>query len=167
MAKFMYPGANRSIRYRDPDAKGDLEQYVNRVEKGDQPQRVNRAGKSDQPQRVNREGKGDQPQRVNRAEKGNPVRGAKIPKPKPRPARTAEGAVVPVKPKPKPARPATVIRATVAERTTPVPKPKSKSAPAFKGNWKGAAPTAMQARGGARINRGGGLLGLIKRKLGK
>jgi hypothetical protein len=31
----------------------------------------------------------------------------------------------------------------------------------------GEAPTAMQARGGARINRGGGLLGLIKRKLGK
>ena len=134
MAKLMYPGANRSIRYRDPDAKGDLEQYVNRKEKGDQPQRVNRAGK------------GDQPQRVNRAEKVNPVRGANVPKPKPKP---------------------NVIRTTVAERTTPVPKPKSKPAPAFKGNWKGAAPSAMQARGGARINRGGGLLGLIKRKFGK
>lgn len=148
MAKLMYPGANRSIRYRDPDAKGDLEQYSNRTEKGDQPQRVNRAGKGDRPQYVNREGKGDQPQRVNRAEKVNPVRGANVPKPKP-------------KPKPN------VIRTTVAERTTPVPKPKSKPAPAFKANFKGAAPTAMQARGGARINRGGGLLGLIKRKFGK
>ena len=141
MAKLMYPGANRSIRYRDPDAKGDLEQYSNRTEKG------------------------DQPQRVNRAEKVNPVRGANVPKPKPKPSRTAEGATVPVKPKPKP-KP-NVIRTTVAERTTPVPKPKSKPAPAFKGNWKGAAPSAMQARGGARINRGGGLLGLIKRKFGK
>jgi outer membrane biosynthesis protein TonB len=142
MAKLMYPGANR-------------------------------AGKSDQPQRVNREGKGDQPQRVNRAEKVNPVRGANVPKPKPKPSRTAEGATVPVKPKPKPEpkpkpkpKP-NVIRTTVAERTTPVPKPKSKPAPAFKANFKGAAPSAMQARGGARINRGGGLLGLIKRKFGK
>ena len=84
-----------------------------------------------------------------------------------KPARTAESAAVPVKPKPKPARPATVVRTTVAERTTPVPKPKSKPTPAFKANFKGAAPTAMQARGGARINRGGGLLGMIKRKLGK
>jgi hypothetical protein len=167
MAKLMYPGANRSIRYRDPDAKGDLEQYVNRKEKGDQPQRVNRAGKGDQPQRVNRAGKGDQPQRVNRAEKGNPVRGATIPKPKPKPARTAEGAAVPVKPKPKPARP------SAAAPVKPKPKParpsavKKPSAPAFKANFKGAVPTAMQARGGARINRGGGLLGMIKRKLGK
>ncbi len=161
----MYPGANRSIRYRDPDAKGDLEQYVNRKEKGDQPQRANRAGKGNQPQRVNREGKGDQPQRVNRAEKGNPVRGAKAPKPKPKPARTAEGATVPVKPKP--------VRSSAAPPVKPKPKParpssvKKPSTPSFKANFKNAAPTAMQARGGARINRGGGLLGLIKRKMGK
>ena len=153
MAKLMYPGANRSIRYRDPDAKGDLEQYVNRKEKGDQPQRVNR------------DGKGDQPQRVNRAEKGNPVRGAKVPKPKPKPARTAEGAAVPVKPKP--------VRSSAAAPVKPKPKParpssvKKPSTPSFKANFKNAAPTAMQARGGARINRGGGLLGLIKRKMGK
>jgi hypothetical protein len=70
-------------------------------------------------------------------------------------------------PKPKPKPKPNVIRTTVAERTTPVPKPKSKPAPAFKANFKGAAPSAMQARGGARINRGGGLLGLIKRKFGK
>jgi hypothetical protein len=139
----MYSGSDRSVRYRNPDAKGDLEQYVNRKEKS------------------------DQPQRVNRAEKGNPVRGANVPKPKPKPARTAEGATAPVKPKPKPVRPSAVVRTTVAERTTPAPKPKSKPAPAFKGDWKGAAPTAMQARGGARINRGGGLLGLIKKKFGK
>jgi hypothetical protein len=179
MAKLMYPGANRSIRYRDPDAKGDLEQYVNRKEKGDQPQRVNRAGKGDQPQRVNRAGKGDQPQRVNRAgkgdqpqrvnraEKGNPVRGATIPKPQPKPARTAESAAVPVKPKPKPVRPsaaAPVKSKPEPARPSAVKKP---SAPAFKANFKGAAPTTMQARGGARINRGGGLLGMIKRKIGK
>lgn len=30
---------------------------------------------------------------------------------------------------------------------------KKDSAPKFRGNWKGAAPTAMQARGGARIKR--------------
>ena len=153
----MYPGANRSIRYRDPDAKGDLEQYVNRKEKGDQPQRVNRAGK------------GDQPQRVNRAEKGNPVRGATIPKPQPKPARTAESAAVPVKPKPKP-KP---VRPSAAAPVKSKPEParpsavKKPSAPAFKANFKGAAPTTMQARGGARINRGGGLLGMIKRKIGK
>ena len=84
-----------------------------------------------------------------------------------KPARTAESAAVPVKPKPKPARP------SAAAPVKPKPKParpsavKKPSAPAFKANFKGAAPTAMQARGGARINRGGGLLGMIKRKLGK
>jgi hypothetical protein len=85
MANFIYPGSNRSIRYRDPNSKVDLEQYPNRTEKVNQLQIVNRKGKGDQLQRVNREGKGDQPQRVNRAEKGNPVRGAKIPKPKLKP----------------------------------------------------------------------------------
>ena len=34
----------------------------------------------------------------------------------------------------------------------------------FSGNWVGAAPTEMQKRGGARINRGGGLLGLLRKK---
>lgn len=37
----------------------------------------------------------------------------------------------------------------------------------FSGNWTGAAPTEMQKRGGAKISRGGGLLGAVKRKLGK
>ena len=37
----------------------------------------------------------------------------------------------------------------------------------FSGNWVGAAPTEMQKRGGAKINRGGGLLGAIRKKMGK
>ena len=134
MARISY-NKDRRLKYRDPDAKGDLEQYVNRKEKGDQPQRVNRAGKSDRAQYVNREGKGDQPQRVNRAGKTDLPKKAAPPKPKVKPVRTAEGAATPVKPKPKPS--------TAAK--APVPKARPST---FKGNWVGATPTAMQARAG-------------------
>lgn len=111
-----------------------------------------------QTERVVLEGKGDLPQRVNRSGKTD------LPGP-----RTSEGAKPPVKPAPKPKVPVKprapqVIRTAVAERPTPVT---TKAKPAFKGNWTGAAPSAMQARGGARIDRGGGLLGMIKRKMGK
>lgn len=59
-------------------------------------------------------------------------------------------------PKPK-AKPSSVVRTTTDMKTTPA---KAQAArPSFKGNWVGAAPTAMQARGGARIDRGGGLFG--------
>ena len=34
----------------------------------------------------------------------------------------------------------------------------------FQGNWTGAAPSEMQKRGGAKINRGGGLLGKLRKK---
>lgn len=37
-------------------------------------------------------------------------------------------------------------------------------APKFSGNWQGAAPTDMQKRGGAKISRGGGLLGKLRKK---
>jgi len=112
MARIAY-NKDRRLKYRDPDAKGDLEQYVNREGKGDQPQRVNRAGKTDLPKK------------------------AVPPKPKVKPARTAEGAATPVKPKPKP-KPSTAAKA-------PVPKARPST---FKGNWVGATPTAMQARAG-------------------
>ena len=134
MARISY-NKDRRLKYRDPDAKSDLEQYVNRKEKGDQPQRVNRADKSDRAQYVNREGKGDQPQRVNRADKTDLPKKAAPPKPKVKPVRTAEGAATPVKPKPKPS--------TAAK--APVPKARPST---FKGNWVGATPTAMQARAG-------------------
>ena len=86
---------------------------------------------------------------------------------------------------------ATTPAATPKKAATDVPKPKAKpsyskgssSPPAytpekakpqlgkkvtsgFSGNWTGAAPTEMQKRGGAKISRGGGLLGAIKRKMG-
>lgn len=123
---------DRRFRYRDPNAKGDLEQYVNRVEKSDQPQRVNRAGKGDRAQYVNREGKGDQPQRVNRAEKRDLPK-KDVPKPKVKPTRDDKKPVAPAKPTPKSAA------------KVPVPKARPIS---FKGNWVNAAPTAMQARAG-------------------
>jgi hypothetical protein len=84
------------------------------------------------------------------------------------------------------------VRSPSTKAATPAPKPKAKPAAAppkptmkpskgpasgkmayeapksnFKGNWVGAAPTDMQKRGGAKISRGGGLLGAVKRKLGK
>jgi len=142
MANFIYPGSNRSIRYRDPNTKVDLEQYPNRTEKVNQLQIVNRKEKGNQPQRVNREGKGDQPQRVNREGKGNPVRGAKIPKPK----------LKPVNPN--------ASKKKVEKRKSTARPPK---APAFKGNWVGAAPTEMQKRGGRKIKRPN-LLSLLRGK---
>ena len=39
--------------------------------------------------------------------------------------------------------------------------------PRFKANWKNAAPTPMQARGGAKIDRGGGIIGAIKKARAK
>lgn len=72
------------------------------------------------------------------------------PKPKARPAMPAK-AVAP-KPKARPAMP--------AKAAAPMPKAKPVT---FRGNWVGAAPTEMQKRGGARIDRGGGILGALKR----
>jgi len=77
-------------------------------------------------------------------------------------------------PKPK-AKPQTAKKAEKASSTPPKPKLKpSKAAagekakkPSFSGNWKGAAPTEMQKRGGAKRTGNGGLLGAIRRKLGK
>lgn len=77
-------------------------------------------------------------------------------------------------PKPK-AKPQAAPKAKKAASDAPKPKLKpSKAAagqkakkPSFSGNWKGAAPTAMQARGGAKKTGNGGLLGAIRRKLGK
>jgi len=77
-------------------------------------------------------------------------------------------------PKPK-AKPQAAPKAKKAVSDAPKPKLKpSKAAagekakkPSFSGNWKGAAPTAMQARGGAKKTGNGGLLGAIRRKLGK
>ena len=54
----------------------------------------------------------------------------------------------------------------VGQPKTANPKPLTPTAPkkpAFKGNWVGAAPTAMQARGGARIKRSS-FADLLKRK---
>jgi hypothetical protein len=88
------------------------------------------------------------------------------------------------KPKAKPASDAPRPSTTVPKPTARPMKKASASAPAytppkaekrtggkvssgFSGNWTGAAATDMQKRGGAKINRGGGLLGAVKRKLGK
>lgn len=125
---------------------------VVRSGKSDQPQRVNRAGKSDQPQRVNRAGKDDQPQRVARAGKGD-KKGVGV-------SRVASATTPAAPPK----------KAAVAPSRAPQ-KPSFSKGPAsgkmaFSGNWQGAAPSEMQKRGGARINRNGGILGAIRRKLG-
>lgn len=64
------------------------------------------------------------------------VSGKNIPKPKPRPERKAEKSV----PKPRPERKAEKKVEKKVER-------KAK----FKGNWTGAAPTAMQKRGGRKV----------------
>lgn len=123
---------------------------VVRSGKSDQPQRVARSGKSDQPQRVNRAGKDDQPQRVARASKSDK---------KPVGVSRVASATTPAAP-PK--------KAAVAS-PKPVQKPSFSKGPAsgkmsFSGNWQGAAPSEMQKRGGARINRGGGILGKLRGK---
>ena len=68
------------------------------------------------------------------------------------PAPTGDARITPQKTKAP-----SVVRATTNMKTSPVKAQSAK--PSFKGNWKNAAPTAMQARGGARIDRGGGLFG--------
>jgi hypothetical protein len=111
---------------------------------------VNRAGKGDLPQSVtNRAAKVDLPQMVNRA--------AKVDLPKPKAAKSAA-------PKAKPARP---VPTAAAAAPKPKARPAAPAASTFKGNWKGAAPTEMQKRAGARIDRGGGLIGMLKRKMRK
>lgn len=76
-----------------------------------------------------------------------------VPKPKSKPSSTP--------PKPT-ARPSEFNKGPASGKMSYTP-PK----PSFKGNWVGAAPTEMQARGGARKTGSGGILGAIKRKLGK
>lgn len=102
---------------------------------------VNRAGKSDQPQRSNTAGKSDK----------KPVGVKKV-------ASATTPAAAPRKP--------------ASGAPKPTARPSLNKGPAsgkmsFSGNWTGAAPSEMQKRGGARINRNGGILGAIKRKLGK
>lgn len=75
------------------------------------------------------------------------------------------------KPKAKP-QAAPAPKKAASEAPKPVSKPAFKKGPAsgkmsFSGNWTGAAPTDMQARGGARRTGNGGLIGAIRRKLGK
>jgi hypothetical protein len=70
--------------------------------------------------------------------------------------------------------PAATPKKPASEAPKPVQKPSYKKGPAsgemaykapkFSGNWQGAAATDMQKRGGARINRGGGLLGKLRKK---
>ncbi len=67
---------------------------------------------------------------------------AAAPKPKAKPVTSAG------KPKAKPAMPAAK---TAAPKPKAKPAASSESKTGFKGNWKGAAPTAMQARGGAKL----------------
>lgn len=88
--------------------------------------------------------------------------------------------------KPSPATPAPKPKAkpssTPPRPSTKAPKPTMKPSkgpasgkmsytppkkPSFSGNWQGAAPSEMQARGGARKTGSSGILGAIKRKMGK
>ena len=72
-------------------------------------------------------------------------------------------------PQPKPDMPKKVEQKKAEPKKVqqkPMTKAKSPTAPkkpVFKGNWVGAAPTAMQARGGARIKRSS-FADLLKRK---
>jgi hypothetical protein len=80
------------------------------------------------------------------------------------PKKPASGA-----PKPK-ARPS-MSKGSATPPSYAIPKAKpqlgKKVSSGFQGNWTGAAPTDMQKRGGARKTGSGGILGAIKRKLGK
>jgi hypothetical protein len=109
--------------------------------------------------------------------KSSGIAGGKVDRPQPAaggkkdlPARSVakkETATVAAKPKAKPA--AAPPKPTMKPSKGPASGKMAYEAPKsnFKGNWTGAAPTEMQKRGGAKISRGGGLLGAIKRKLGK
>lgn len=94
-----------------------------------------------------------------------PMRGRKIgtlkqydspigPKQKDEGRRIYTGKVGPDKPAAPKAAPAKKEAAPkAAERKKVVPVPKMKPGPYFKGNWRGAAPTDVQARGSARVKR--------------
>jgi hypothetical protein len=104
---------------------------------------------------INRSGKGDRPldSAVNRAAKGD----------RPLDSAVNRAAKVDLPSKPAVARPKPKARPVVAAASAPAaPKPKAKPV-TFSGNWKGAAPTEMQKRAGARVDRGGGILGALKR----
>jgi hypothetical protein len=71
------------------------------------------------------------------------------------------------KPRQKPAREAPKAVKKPSYEKGPASGEMAYSPPKFSGNWQGAAPTEMQKRGGARKTGNGGLLGVVKRKLGK
>lgn len=156
---------------------------VQRSSKTDQPQRVVRSGKSDQPQRSNVAAKGDKkpvgvkkvasattpaavPKKAAVAPKLSPLgrnafdigKATTVPKPKARPSAAP----------PKPTARPSMSKGSSSPPAYAIPKAKpqlgGKVSSGFQGNWAGAAATDMQKRGGARINRGGGLLGLLRKK---
>jgi len=87
----------------------------------------------------------------------SPKAASPAPKPKAKPAREApKAAAAPMK---KASASAPAYTPPKAEKRTG-----GKVTSGFSGNWVGAAPTAMQARGGAKISRGGGLLGKLKKR---
>lgn len=69
---------------------------------------------------------------------------------------------------PKPTAKPTFSKGSSSPPAYAIPKAKpqvgGKVSSGFHGNWVGAAPSEMQKRGGARINRGGGLLGKLRSK---
>ena len=88
----------------------------------------------------------------------SPVSATPVPKPKARPS------VAPPKPV---ARPSFNKGSSSPPAYTPEkakPQLGKKVSSGFSGNWQGAAPSEMQKRGGARINRGGGILGKLRGK---
>ena len=139
----------------DDAAKKAANTAFNTARKDPKPKNPNDGlAQKDYPQRAGKGDKGKMPvDTVNKAGKGD-KKTASAPKPK--------------------ARPTTTSTETRAMAAPPKPKerPSFSKGPAsgkmsFSGNWTGAALTEMQKRGGAKINRGGGLLGMLKKKLGK
>jgi hypothetical protein len=69
---------------------------------------------------------------------------------------------------PKPAAKPSLKKGSTTPPAYTIPKAKpqlgSKVSSGFSGNWQGAAATDMQKRGGAKISRGGGLLGKLRKK---
>jgi len=133
---------------------------------------ANRAAGSGNPKTTNKHsspGSGN-PKTTNPHRKANPNLGigegvrsspakaaSPAPKPKAKPAREApKAAAAPMK------------KASASAPAYSPPKAEKrvggKVTSGFSGNWVGAAPTAMQARGGAKISRGGGLLGKLKKR---
>jgi hypothetical protein len=95
---------------------------------------------------------------LNKAPGASPAKTATpAPKPKAKPSSTPpKAATVPMK----------KASASPPAYTPEKAKPQlgKKVTSGFSGNWAGAAATDMQKRGGAKINRGGGLLGLLRKK---